>query len=208
MERLSINQTIPATIILSFIAAAFLSSCKGPGFSNKAYLVLNGVKKDIIQVESPYQLRLSPVLTGGKIKDREIAATAWYIDRELFSTDPVFVHTFKKPGQYEIVCAVRNGDGLVFYKRVIVSVRENAPPECELIVQNDSPKVKEMVIFDAVCNDPDGKITRYWFDYGDGMASASNRHRYNEEGTYIVTLKATDNKGASTFVQRQIVVSR
>jgi len=193
-------------LILIFIAATFLSSCNGSGSGNKSYLVLNGVKKDIIQVESPYQLRLSPVLTGGKIKDREIAATAWYINSELSSTDPVFVYTFKKPGQYVVDCAVRNYDGAVFYKRVVVAVKENTPPECELMVQNDSPKVKELVIFDAMCNDPDGKVTRYWFDYGDGVASASNRHRYNEEGTYVVTLKATDNKGASAFVQRQIVV--
>ncbi|WP_444998211.1 PKD domain-containing protein [Aliikangiella sp. IMCC44359] len=49
-------------------------------------------------------------------------------------------------------------------------------------------------------SDPDGSISSYSWNFGDGntSASANPTHTYRSEGTYNVTLKVTDNSGASS----------
>ncbi|MET1257006.1 PKD domain-containing protein [Aliikangiella maris] len=48
-------------------------------------------------------------------------------------------------------------------------------------------------------NDPDGTITRYDWDFGNGDIStqANPTYRYSTAGNYTVTLKVTDDKGAT-----------
>ncbi|RME28685.1 MAG: PKD domain-containing protein, partial [Candidatus Zixiibacteriota bacterium] len=49
----------------------------------------------------------------------------------------------------------------------------------------------------AGSNDPDGSITAYSWDFGDGATStaANPTHTYSAAGTYTVTLTVTDNQG-------------
>jgi DNA-binding beta-propeller fold protein YncE len=60
------------------------------------------------------------------------------------------------------------------------------------------------VAFDAAtASDPDGSITRYDWDFGDGNTRPNGgpavAHVYGQPGTYEVRLVVTDNEGASTL---------
>jgi DNA-binding beta-propeller fold protein YncE len=65
------------------------------------------------------------------------------------------------------------------------------------------PPVGNVVLFDASsAADPDGSITRYDWDFGDGQQLANGgpnpSHHYAQPGEYEVRLVVTDNEGAST----------
>ena len=62
----------------------------------------------------------------------------------------------------------------------------------------------------ATASDPDGTIAGYDWDLGDGsthVTTATLTHVYAAAGTYPVTLVVTDNRGTSTAVTRNVVVS-
>lgn len=58
--------------------------------------------------------------------------------------------------------------------------------------------------------DSDGTISRYLWDFGDGSSfglGVTVSHVYNTEGTYIVTMAATDNDGLTGAVATTVTVS-
>lgn len=57
-------------------------------------------------------------------------------------------------------------------------------------------------------NDPDGNIVEYRWDFGDGQTSASAdpSYTYSEPGTYTVTLRVTDDKGATNIATTSCTV--
>ncbi len=65
------------------------------------------------------------------------------------------------------------------------------------------------VQFTGTASDPDGVITFYHWDFGDGsVADLQNpSHTYLHEGTYLVTFTATDNNASTASSTMQISVS-
>jgi len=68
--------------------------------------------------------------------------------------------------------------------------------------------IKEMVQFDGGSSkDPDGYIAAYAWDFGDGSAAGfSVTHAYTQSGQFTVTLRVTDNEGATAADQLLVVV--
>jgi alpha-tubulin suppressor-like RCC1 family protein len=61
----------------------------------------------------------------------------------------------------------------------------------------------------ATSSDPDGSVTGYAWDLGDGgsSAAATVAHRYSSAGSYRATLTVTDDDGASGHASVDVVVS-
>jgi PKD repeat protein len=80
----------------------------------------------------------------------------------------------------------------------------NVPPIADFNVLPVNARAGQAVTFDAgTSRDPDGSITDYHWDFGDGtILSGSEKvtvtHLYNQMNTYTVTLTVTDNGGATT----------
>ena len=69
--------------------------------------------------------------------------------------------------------------------------------------------VGENVDFDGSgSNDPDGKIQSYKWDLGDGESEKGETpdHKYEEPGTYTVTLRVTDNDSAKASDETTVVI--
>jgi sugar lactone lactonase YvrE len=114
---------------------------------------------------------------------------------------------------------VAGGDGHLFGIGAGAALTPKAPPSVDLrdavgvvVSPNQAPVASfgaapgsagSFTQFDASgAADPDGTIVRYDWDFGDGTqlldGGPSPQHRYEEAGTYTVTLVVTDNEGAST----------
>ncbi|WP_163832449.1 PKD domain-containing protein [Spartinivicinus ruber] len=65
------------------------------------------------------------------------------------------------------------------------------------------------VKFVSTSKDPDGNITRYQWNFGDGntSAAANPTHKYVKAGSYTATLAVTDNDGLTDQTQKQVKVS-
>jgi PKD repeat protein len=109
-------------------------------------------------------------------------------------------HRYEKPGQYRAVLTVKDNSG---------SSTDMAEDDA-LVVINDPPVASagtdqwvtnSAVTFDAAASyDPDGKITKYLWDFGDGSKGSgpSPVHVYESPGVYTVRLTVKDDSGTSS----------
>ncbi|MDH7563921.1 MAG: PKD domain-containing protein [Candidatus Bathyarchaeota archaeon] len=92
------------------------------------------------------------------------------------------------------------------------SAYANQVPLASFTYSPNNPAPGETIIFDASASyDPDGWITLYRWDFGDGnvtsMATSTITHCYPLDGNYTVELTVTDNSGATGTAAAVIEVS-
>jgi len=95
------------------------------------------------------------------------------------------------------------------YELAFEAVVLNQPPVADFTYAPAEPHVGEEVTFDASPSyDPDSRITSYDWDFGDGSTGSGKEtsHIYSSEGGYTVTLKVTDDKGATGSTSKTIEV--
>ena len=88
---------------------------------------------------------------------------------------------------------------------------ENEPPIASFTYSPENPVVNQVITFNASPSyDPDGNITNYEWDSGDGYDAMGKivTHLYQTNGTYTVTLTVTDNKGATNTTSKTITVAK
>ena len=83
------------------------------------------------------------------------------------------------------------------------------PPTASFSYSPGSPTTEDTIQFTDRSTDNDGTIVSWWWDFGDGETSALQNpsHRYSRSGTYIVTLKVTDNEGMEDYAFQAITVA-
>jgi PKD repeat protein len=67
-----------------------------------------------------------------------------------------------------------------------------------------------VVVDGSPSSDPDGRIDRFTWDFGDGTTTTGQSpppHTYESPGTYPITLTVTDNSGASSSTTRDVTVT-
>jgi hypothetical protein len=112
-----------------------------------------------------------------------------------------FSHAWSTSSNYTIFAIAQdeNGTYSTWSTALLINVSEptasSEPPIIDVKVINDG-SVNQTIIFDASNSiDPDGKLTSYQWNYGDGTTGtgATSQHTYTQPGVYEVNLTVTDN---------------
>ncbi len=88
---------------------------------------------------------------------------------------------------------------------------ENQPPIASFTYSTMNHVINQTITFNASLSyDPDGTITNYKWDLGDGNVTNTTEaiimHSYPSAGEYTVNLTVTDNDGAMNFTSKVITV--
>lgn len=132
--------------------------------------------------------------------DGKIIEFNWDFGDGNFSKGENVNHTFSKPGIYKVVLTITDDAGVSNSQdRDELMVKVNFPPVADA-GQNISSAEDEIIYFyGGRSKDPDGFITEYSWDFGDGTRAngESVSHAYDKPGNYKVTLRVKDNSGTS-----------
>jgi len=118
-------------------------------------------------------------------------------------------HTYSRAGTYTVTVTSFQSDGLSTTRTVTVSLKEeNKPPVVDFSYSPPTPRVNETIQFTDRSYDPDGSITSWRWEFGDGSTSTLSNpsHSYSRPGTYTVWLYVTDNGGAAARASKTITV--
>ena len=131
--------------------------------------------------------------------DPAIREFEWAFGDGQTAQGPDVTHTFETSGVYQVMLTLKGdaeasgcGSG-----QIVHGITVNAPPVADFAAPTRAT-VGEPVLFDAALSgDPDGMITAYKWDFGDGGKEEGIRasHVYRAPGAFVVALTVTDNSG-------------
>jgi len=87
---------------------------------------------------------------------------------------------------------------------------ENKPPIAKFTYSPENPVVNERITFNASDSfDPDGNITAYEWEFGDGANGTGEtvNHSYSATGNYTVNLTVSDDKEAENSTSEVVNVT-
>ena len=131
--------------------------------------------------------------------DGTIASRAWSFGDGISYPQQNPIHRFVNNGVYTVILTVTDDDGATATKSRAVTVT-NLPPTANFTIEPSHPTVQDVVYFNDTSNDSDGIIVSWLWIFGDGTDNGTTRntvHVYINDGTYTITLRVTDDDGAT-----------
>jgi PKD repeat protein len=146
--------------------------------------------------------------SGSTDIDGTIVSYSWSFGDGQNGTGAATTRTYATSGTYNVTLTVTDDDGAtgVVIHQVNVVVPPNQPPTASFT----SSCLDLSCTFDGSAGyDPDGTITAYSWDFGDGQSGTgvSPAHAYATAATYSVTLTVTDNRGATATSSAPVSVT-
>lgn len=105
-------------------------------------------------------------------------------------------HTYEKSGEHIVTLVVVGPSGTGRATTVIRAL--NNPPVAAFTYYPNDPFEGEVVTFESLSLDPDGRIVDWHWDFGDGATGRGEYvdHAFSTPGSYVVTLTVVDNANA------------
>ncbi len=161
----------------------------------------------IVNTNGPYSGRAGESITfsstGTNDPDGTIMEYLWRFGDGYTSTSANPTHTYRSAGTYTVTLTVKDNSGASNMATTQCTVTAPTPTNQDPVAAINGPysgKEDSSITFSSAgSRDPDGNVAEYSWDYGDGQtgSGANPSHIYEDAGTYTVTLRVTDNQGAS-----------
>lgn len=93
--------------------------------------------------------------------------------------------------------------------RLTVTGAANSAPTAQIVLPSNLRRNRDLAFDGSRSTDPDGRIVRYVWNWGDGKPSTEGAiatHRYTRGGVFTVTLTVTDDRGATATATRVIII--
>ncbi|WP_158598844.1 MULTISPECIES: PKD domain-containing protein [unclassified Halorubrum] len=140
--------------------------------------------------------------------DGAIATVAWDItnDGTYDFTGEQVTRAFSEPGNQSVTVRVTDDDGATARTNVTVDV--NRPPNPRVNVSDPVLSNEPVTLTGSQSNDPDGTVVAYeWtIEAAPDAAGANVNRTFTDDGSYAVTLTATDDDGATASVTTNVTV--
>jgi PKD repeat protein len=147
---------------------------------------------------------------GSSDPDGTIQSWTWDFGDGATGTGSQIQKRYSASGTYTVALTVADNRGATATTtRTVVVGTPNQPPTASFTFSPANPDPGENVTFNAsASSDPDGTITAYSWSFGDGTTGTGMHitKAYTSAGSYVVTLTATDNLGATNTTTRTIQV--
>jgi PKD repeat protein len=143
--------------------------------------------------------------------DQSWLTFAWDLRDGSVRATSALTHAYGRSGVYHPTVEVTDPAGAVGVDSAEVLVL-NVPPAAEFTASSVNPVEDEAVVFDAALSwdtPSDLPGLRYAWDFGDGSKGAGKvaAHTFTRQGSYEVTLRTTDDNGASDASVQTIAVT-
>ena len=117
------------------------------------------------------------------------------------TTLPGVRRTFDQDGTFSVRVRVTDDDGAAGVSDPVrVTVRNRAPSVGPLAWEPQSATDADEVALSAVASDPDGEVVQWRWTFGDGSTSeeATPRHRFPDDGRFLVSVQVIDEDGSAS----------
>ena len=139
--------------------------------------------------------------------DGKIISQYWDLG-DSYTTDNMNpTHYYLDKGSYIVKLTVIDDEEYIQSTSLIVKVK-NLSPIAEFTINPLKPKKGEIVEFIDSSIDPEGKMLKYSWDFGDGNMSTqySPDHVYENVGTYLVKYSVIDDEGEEDIKEKEIEI--
>jgi len=148
------------------------------------------------------------------ILTNQICNITWLINNSVVqtnisTTDASYTNDTAILGVYNVTAIAENEKGTDSHSWIWTVVPSTLPPIASFTYSPENPIVNQTITFNASPSyDPDGFITNYKWDFGDGTNATGKivTHSYSAKGAYKVTLTVTDNNGTKDTATQNISV--
>lgn len=140
--------------------------------------------------------------------DGSVASYVWNFGDGTTGTGATLSHTYPETGTYDVTLSVTDNDGAQASTTQAVSVvaPANVPP---VAAATASCTDLDCTFSGAGSSDPDGAISSYSWDFGDGTSGSgiAPTHAYPSGGSYEAVLTVTDNRGTTDTASVSVSVT-